>query len=786
MEFESGSELEPTDESRQAQIAGRWNSADHKLGDWGRWKGWTVGWLLAKTAVMEAENDVRWFAASWPEAWARAEARARVETTKAMVASTWLPGEIEEQGAADALLLAEAWGEARAQARGERVPGGSADPPTIAGILTALNRSGLARHFWDDSREKRDEYWCIIQFITPITHLPIELLRQIFLAIVEETNGSSLALLLVCKQWHSIVIRIWSSLNLGTTTPIDAVARKLERNRWLLDIVVDTDSDRGDFTPSAGDFEAIFAAIEATPRWRSFIVESFPAKADVPDDLVNRHLQRHSNAIMNRFTTFKIKSTCETSPLLHRLLHILGKTAGPALTTVEINSPNVISFLAPSYSSFFHSVTVLSLNAPGIRDPVDLLPHLHQLERFTVSHLSFPTYPNHIELPFVRTLRHLSLRATSIQWMSGRIFHALEDCALIFPRQQHVLHTFSTTLPNCDHLEFQGYPLKILGGISAHTLSHLSVTCSDSFNGRGSRQLVWFSGQVLGERQLAPKALHISIQATNQAWMRSLVFMSDLEELVIHCAQPLSLGATVFQSLGVHPVHTSNMVMTSSPGELTAPLCPSLRRFGLRYSRWLRLSEQFDLIPILKWMIHSRQHSNYALESFDLWTTSDQKDPLELIERSEMSVAGFKRLAKVSETTNFQVTPLTPKAAGDHHYYRDRVTSQISLNKVMRYKGVILAPALPNNVSQLILRCCAECRSCSSATSTTSRQGCRPAAFDLEPVPDRKSDRPFELTFRQDKSNGRFFANVAFTIRHRPIVPKREDQESRCHSESLM
>ena len=680
MEFQPGSELGPADELRQAQIAGQWKS-DHKRGFGGWWdEGWFVGWPLAKTAVMEAENEVQQFGVSWAEAWARAEERAWAEA-KVMLGR--VGGGEAKRGAVGALLLAREFARARAQARGERVPDRLADPPTIADILTSLNRSRTARSLWDDPLKIRDEYWCIVQFITPITCLPIELLRQIFLAIIEETNGSPLALMLVCKQWHAIVTSIWSSLNLGTTTPMDAVARKLERNQWLLDIVVDTDSDRGHFTPSGGDFEAIFAAIESTPRWRSFVVESFPAQADLQEDRVNHHLQRHSNATMSRFTTFKIKSACETSPLLNGLLHILGTTAGQALTTVEINSPNVISFLTPAYSSIFHSVKVLSLDTPGIRDPVELLPHLHQLETFTVSHLSFSTYPSHVELPFVRTLRHLSLRAASIQWMSGRIFHALEHCVLIFPRHQNVLHTFSVTLPTCGHLTFQGYPLNILGGVSAHKLSRLSVTCSGSFNRRGSQQLVWFSANVLGERQLAPKSLHINIQATNQAWMGSLAFMSDLEELVIHCAQPSSLGATVFQSLVMHPVHTSNMGTTSPPGELGAPVCPSLRRFELKYDRWLRPTEEFDLIPVLMSFIQSRQHSNYALKSFDLWTTNDQEDPWELIERSRMSVKGFKRLAGVSgiegdllDFTAMGLTEVTPKPSGESFPSADASPSQ--------------------------------------------------------------------------------------------------------------
>ena len=644
MEFEPGSELEPAAELRQAamQIPALDDlKVQYDVHFWVWWNGCMEGWPLAKRAVTEAEREVQQFAVSWAEAWAQAEERAWAEAKARLVE---LGASVEKGGAAWALLLGGALGGARARARGECVPNRLADPQTIAGILTFLNQSGRPRSLWDDSLEMREEYWCIVQFITPITRLPIELLHQIFLAIIEERSGPPLALMLVCKQWHAIVTSIWSSLILGTKTSRHAIARKLERNQWLLDIVVDTNSDFGYFAPPGDAFGAIFAAIEATPRWRSFVVESFPAQADVPEDFANHQLQRHSNATMSRFVTFKIKSTCATSPLLNSLLHILGRTAGPALTTVEINSPNVISFLTPTYPSFFHSVKVLSLDALGICNPVDLLPHLYRLETFTVSHLSFPTYPNHVELPFVHTLRHLSLRAASIQWMSDRIFHVLEYCTLIFPRHQHVLPTFHTTLPICDNLTFHGYPLKILGGVSAHKLSHLSVICPGSFNRRGSRQLVWFSGQVLGERRLAPKSLHISIQATNQAWMRSLVFMSNLEELMIHSARPSSLGATVFQSLVVYPVHTCNMGATSKSGELSAPLCPLLRRFGLGYGRWLRRTEQFDLIPVLVSLVQSRQHSNYALERFCLWTPSYREHPLELIEGSQMNIGGFKWL----------------------------------------------------------------------------------------------------------------------------------------------
>ena len=550
----------------------------------------------------------------------------------------------------DALALTQAW--AWAWARGERVRSAFADSSTIWHILSTLNCNWVARDLWHNSPETRDEYSCIINFLAPITRLPFKLLHQIFLVVIDETSGSPLVLMCVCRHWHAIVTTIWASLNLGTRTPIDTVERKLERNQRFLDIVVDTDSNRGNFTPSEDAFKAIFAAIEASPQWRSLVVESFPAQADLPEDLVDHHLQQCSNDTMSRFTTFKIKSTCGTSPLLNGLLHILGTTARE-LTTVEINSPNVISFLAPAYSSIFHSVKFLSLDTQGIPNPVDLLPHLHQLETLTASHISFPIYHNDVDIPFTHTLCHLRLRAVSIQWMSGRTFHVLEDCTLIFPLHRNVLHTFQTTLPNCKRLEFQGYPLDLLPGVSTHKLTHLSVTCSGSFNGRGNEQLAQLSRHVLGERQLAPKNLYISIKATNKAWINALVFMSHLEELVIHNAQPSSLGAKVLQSLIIQPVHTRRMGATSTPGESSAPLCPSLQRFGLKYDRWWRPSEQFDLIAVFASIIQSRQHSNHSLKSFNLWNSSAQKVPLQLIKGSKINVEGFNHLHRIVRTSSF-------------------------------------------------------------------------------------------------------------------------------------
>jgi len=525
------------------------------------------------------------------------------------------------------------------------------------------DRRSLAQKLWRSSHTLQ-ENWSLIQIIVPITRLPPELLQQILLIIIDEPSHSPLMLMLVCMNWYTIVTGIWASLKLGTRTPKHAVTKKLERNQWLLDVVVDTEIDRGDFIPSKSAYQAIFAAIQAASRWRTFVVETFPAQTDLPEQIVNHSFQRCSNAVMNRLRTFKINRVCEMSPLLDRLLRILGTSASGELTTVVINSANVISFLAPTYSSMFHSIKVLSLDTPGLNNPVDILPHLHQLEALTASHLSLPIYHNDVNLPFVHTLRHLSLRAVSIQWMSGRTFYALETCTLLFPFHRHVLHEFRTTLLNCKSLTFQGYPLDILDGVSAHNLTHLSVVSSHSHRPRGGPQLIRFASQTLQESRLAPRILHISIEATTQAWTIALAFMSNLEELVIDDAQPSSLGVKVLQLLAVHPVHANNLGPTITPGQLSTPACPSLKRFGLRYRRWLRTSERFDLIPEIMSIIWSRQQSKFSLQSFQIWTRSDHVDPLELIEGLSINLRGFNRLANDCAIKQGELSVLVRRTLG--------------------------------------------------------------------------------------------------------------------------
>jgi len=508
----------------------------------------------------------------------------------------------------------------------------------IINSIEPLDRRRLARNLWLHSPQTKHEYSWLFHLFTPITRLPLELLQQILLILIDEVSGPPLMLMHVCKYWHAVVTGIWASLKLGMRTTKDDVIQKLEKNQWLLDIFVDTEMDRGDFSPS---YEAIFTAVEAAARWRSFVVETFPSQTDLPEELVNHGLQRCSNASMSRLGTFVIKYACEMSPLLDRLLHILGTTASSRLIRVEINSRKGILLLAPAYLSIFHSVKVLCLYTPGMSEPVDLLPHLKQLEIFTASQLCLSACPLDVDLPLVHTLSHLKLKGVSIQWMAGRTFHALKSCTLILPTHHHSIHTHRALLPNCEDLSFEGQPLRALEGFSVNMGTRLSVRGQGYNKNLGNKDLVSISKHCSSARAL--RSLQIGVTASSQAWIGALGSVPNLEELLLTNLLPTSLHGGFFEAFIPEP-NGENWDTALAVGKWHMTLCPSLKVFGLWYTRWLRPTEEFKLAPAFMAIKWTRTWLTKSLKRFHIRFTDDQKEPLELT-RSPTSFKAFGLMA---------------------------------------------------------------------------------------------------------------------------------------------
>ena len=77
-----------------------------------------------------------------------------------------------------------------------------------------------------------------------------------------------------------------------------------------------------------------------------------------------------------------------------------------------------------------------------------------------------PMYPHDVDLPVVRTLRRMSTKLVSVQWMSGRTFPALEDCAIIWPRHPETLRVQGgVDLPVCTQFIYDDHliePISVL------------------------------------------------------------------------------------------------------------------------------------------------------------------------------------------------------------------------------------------------------------------------------------------------------------------------------------
>ena len=179
-------------------------------------------------------------------------------------------------------------------------------------------------------------------------------------------------------------------------------------------------------------------------------------------------------------------------------------------------------------------------------------------------------------------------------------------------------------------------------------------------------------------RWLAPNILHVGIGAASHIWIYTLAFMPGLEESVIHSARPSSLSAKVLWSHVVLPVGSNNLGATSALRQPSAPLCPLLQRFGLRCGRWIRRSEEFDLIPAFMSIIGSRYYSGRPLKSFGLCLRSDQKVPLELIKQLKFSPNGLRCLANESEIGEHSLQAIVQEEK--HKSHSDRFCPQSALS----------------------------------------------------------------------------------------------------------
>ena len=112
--------------------------------------------------------------------------------------------------------------------------------------------------------------------------IPVEIISDIFLLVVQGQAKYRKDLILVCRRWHAIRLSTpgipSTPLRIRKSTRVEVVQAAIQGRWWLLYVTVDTDDETYGKDFNADEFHACFmAAAQAASRWWcSLDLYSFP------------------------------------------------------------------------------------------------------------------------------------------------------------------------------------------------------------------------------------------------------------------------------------------------------------------------------------------------------------------------------------------------------------------------------------------------------------------------------------------------------------------------------
>ena len=449
--------------------------------------------------------------------------------------------------------------------------------------------------------------------------IPVEILSEIFLLIVQDWSGYRRVLMLVCRRWHDIILStpgIHSRLTIRRATQEEVVQAFIQGRKSRLYVRIDMNDEKDGSDFNAGNLHACLrAAARAANRWSSLHLISPPP-----------HGEYKALQILQPLVYLEsLKLACGFGEFVEPLMTAISRSASPNLTTVHLEeSVGVLYLVQPTCLHINHSLTTLRIQLSKRMDnPVDILPHLHRLKVFEARRLYLPIYPPGASLPLTGTLRILILRSVSIQWMSGQIFPALERCSIVFPHHADIAQALRpVSLPSCSLFLYHANDLHPLARFHLPSLHKLGVNSGHWSVWRGSPQLAALRPVVVaGAQSLTELRLDVECSEQLLAYMLSLV--PALKHLLLGLARPNTLSATFFRAFIVREPNadgTSDMI--GSPTQAIAPLCPSLKSLYLHYKRWLRGPDKKALIGAFGDILASRNPKIHG--SFDLMLNIDE------------------------------------------------------------------------------------------------------------------------------------------------------------------
>ena len=284
-------------------------------------------------------------------------------------------------------------------------------------------------------------------------------------------------------------------------------------------------------------------------QWQTLTIISLPQ--DEPDAQSDHALTSMQLQPMKQLSHLDIQESV-LSPLLRLLLQNVATEAVGKLVSMEIYSlPAIQYLLQPDYTSIYCSLTTFIAKVPKMSHSIDLLPHFIQLEVLDLTNLHLSIIDNGSPLPLAHTLRHLRLKAASIQWMGGQVFLKLENCTIFSPPNGLSLH-HNVQLPACTELHFENWDISPTGQFFAPALDHLRAESNAWSPYAGNGQVVQLVRVGLG-MGLQPISLSLNIVCKEKILLAALQLLPGLIELKMDLPRPSALGSRFFTGLLAKP-----------------------------------------------------------------------------------------------------------------------------------------------------------------------------------------------------------------------------------------
>jgi len=463
----------------------------------------------------------------------------------------------------------------------------------------------------------------IIATLAPIGYIPNELLANIFLISVEQLGIDKGTLRLVCQRWRSLTAGLWGKLEVGAWTETTHIAGLVNQGPWFLAVAVDTAMDEAPSIASTKPYTALALAWTSTSRWYSLKINSFPTKANI----LASEILFYPHIPFKSLKSLSVGPECDSSDSISQIMEVIASHETPNLTNLTFAATMVFRQLNHSHwVRIYSQLKVLVVSGNKIRGPVDLLRHFSCLEILEISGLTLCPPSLDDGLPFLQTLRRLSLKGTTIRWMTGRTFERLESCTLLQPVNPRAISQGSIiSLPLCTNITLQSHFISILVAFHAPLVNNIKLECSQWSTPRAEREFdqVWSKRQTIKMSHLS--VLFLNILCSDRSLLRALQQMPTLKELSLGLPHPAALRADFFAALCAMPMENF-AGRTAEAWRLWArygtrwepKICFSLVKLEVRYGRWLRRGEMDVVSPLFHAVAWSREKSHSPLREFGL------------------------------------------------------------------------------------------------------------------------------------------------------------------------